>query len=326
MVASISDVAKLAGVSKSTVSLVCNNKGYVSPETREKIERAMAELNYTPSALGQNLKLRRSGIIGIIVPDISHPFFSTFLKYAEKSLYRRGYKTMVCGTAGRQDVEEAYLKMLERRTMDGIIMGAHSQKVERYLRTNRPIVALDRFLSEDIPVVRSNKAQIAELAAGLLLKRGRKHIAQLVSSYTVPNFELEKDETFVRLMAQGGAEVTDVSVGYNAFTEEQYALAAQRLFRRCPNVDGIVGTDMAVLACMAEAHRRGLRVPEQISMVAIDGTYVTRIGEMTLTAIVQPMEAMAEQAVDLVLQLLEEGAERPASPALEVTVQEGESC
>ncbi len=119
--------------------------------------------------------------------------------------------------------------------------------------------------------------------AQLLIARGRKHIAQLVSSYTVPNFELEKDETFARLMEASGAEVTDVSVGYNAFTEEQYALAAQRLFRRCPHVDGIVGTDLAVLACMAEAKRRGLRVPQDVSLVAIDGTYVTRIGDMTFS-------------------------------------------
>lgn len=324
--ASISDVAKLAGVSKSTVSLVCNNKGYVSPETREKVERAMAQLHYIPSALGRNLKMRSSGIIGIIVPDISHPFFSTFLKYAEKSLYRRGYKTMVCGTAGRQDVEEAYLQMLERRTMDGIIMGAHSQKVERYLQTDRPIVALDRFLSDDIPVVRANKAQIAECAAQLLIDRGRKHIAQLVSSYTVPNFEMEKDENFARRMEASGAEVTDVSVGYNTFTEEQYAMAAQRLFRRCPHVDGIVGTDLAVLACMAEAKRLGLRVPEDVSLVAIDGTYVTRIGAMTLTAVVQPLEAMAEGAVDLMLQRLEDGAKGNTCPTFEVSIQPGESC
>lgn len=324
--ASISDVAKLAGVSKSTVSLVCNNKGYVSPETREKIQRAMAELHYTPSALGRNLKMRSSGIIGIIVPDISHPFFSTFLKYAEKSLYRRGYKTMVCGTAGRQDVEEAYLQMLERRTMDGIIMGAHSQKVERYVQTDRPIVALDRFLSHDIPVVRANKAQMAEYAAQLLIQRGRKNIVQLVSSYTVPNFELEKDETFARLMADSGATVTDVSVGYNAFTEEQYAMAAQRLFRRCPHVDGVVGTDLAVLACMAEARRRGLRVPEDLSLIAIDGTYVTRVGPMTMTAVVQPLETMAERAVDLILQMLEGETETLTSPTFEVSIQPGESC
>ena len=112
--ASIGDVAKLAGVSRSTVSLVCNNKGYVSDETRKKIEKAMKELNYIPSELGRNLKMQKSGIVGIIVPDIAHPFFSTFIKYAEKELYSRGYKALVCGTAGREDVEEAYLQMLDR--------------------------------------------------------------------------------------------------------------------------------------------------------------------------------------------------------------------
>lgn len=73
----------------------------------------MKELNYIPSELGRNLKMQKSGIVGIIVPDIAHPFFSTFIKYAEKELYSRGYKALVCGTAGREDVEEAYLQMLD---------------------------------------------------------------------------------------------------------------------------------------------------------------------------------------------------------------------
>ena len=194
--ASISDVAKLANVSRSTVSLVCNNKGYVSKETREKIEKAMKELNYVPSELGRNLKKRRSNIIGIIVPDIAHPFFGTFIKYAERTLFQRGYKTMVRGTAGREDVESTFLQMLERKTMDGVIMGAHSLKVEQYLTISRPIVTLDRYLSESIPSVHINKTQAAELAASLFCEKGRKNIVQLVSSYTVPNYEKEKDLIF----------------------------------------------------------------------------------------------------------------------------------
>ena len=82
---SIGDVAKLAGVSRSTVSLVCNNKGYVSEETRKKIEKAMKELNYIPSELGRNLKMQKSGIVGIIVPDIAHPFFSTLLNMLKRN-------------------------------------------------------------------------------------------------------------------------------------------------------------------------------------------------------------------------------------------------
>lgn len=169
--ASIGDVAKLAGVSRSTVSLVCNNKGYVSDETRKKIEKAMKELNYIPSELGRNLKMQKSGIVGIIVPDIAHPFFSTFIKYAEKELYSRGYKALVCGTAGREDVEEAYLQMLDRRTMDGVIMGAHSLKKERYLKIDRPIVTIDCYLADYIPTVHVDKRQVAEKAASLFWRR-----------------------------------------------------------------------------------------------------------------------------------------------------------
>ena len=172
------------------------------------------------------------------MPDISHPFFSHLSSSMRKRASTAGAtKPWSAARQVGRDVEEAYLQMLERRTMDGIIMGAHSQKVERYLRTNRPIVALDRFLSEDIPVVRSNKAQIGRAGRRPAAEAGAAGTLPSWSALTrVPNFELEKDETFVRLMAQGGAEVTDVSVGYNAFTEEQYALAAQRLFRRCPDV------------------------------------------------------------------------------------------
>lgn len=323
--ASISDVAKLAGVARSTVSIACNNKGYVSKETREKIERAMKELNYTPSELGRNLKRQRSHIIGIIIPDIAHPFFASFVKAAEKALYLRGYKTMVCGTAGREDVEQEYLNMLERRTMDGVIMGAHSLSIEKYLQISRPILALDRYLSDETPTIRTDKRMIAEQAAALFLRRGRKKVVQLVSSHTIRNFEVEKDQVFRRLLEAQGVQVEDVSVGYNTFTVEKYQEKARRVFELCPDADGILGVDLAVMACMQEAARRGRRVPEDLSLVAIDGTYVTRVGEKTVTAVVQPVEAMAQRAVALILDMVEETGEVPLQTVLPVHIQEGDT-
>ena len=100
--ASINDVAKKANVAKSTVSLVVNNSGYVSAKTRAKVEEAMRELNYVPSQLAKNLSSRRSNIVGIVMPDVMHPFFATFIKYAELKLFHYGYMTMVCGTIGRE--------------------------------------------------------------------------------------------------------------------------------------------------------------------------------------------------------------------------------
>lgn len=323
--ASISDVAKLAGVSRSTVSLVCNNKGYVSKEMREKIERAMRELNYTPSELGRNLKMQRSGIIGIIIPDISHPFFAGFVKYAEKELYSRGYKTMICGTASREDVEEEYLNMLERRTMDGVIMGAHSLGVEKYRQISRPILALDRNLSETIPVVRTDKEQTGRIAAELFLEKGCRNVVQMASSHTISNYEYEKEDVFRRILEEKGVRVTDIPVGYNAFTEDAYRTAAQRVFEQCPDADGILGVDMAIMACMYEAGQRGKRIPQDVHMIAIDGTFVTRIGERRITAIVQPVEKMAETSVNLILDMVEKNMSVPLQTVFPVSIQEGET-
>lgn len=322
--ASISDVAKRAGVSRSTVSLVCNNKGYVSQETREKILRVMEELNYTPSELGRNLKKQHSNIVGIIIPDIAHPFFSTFIKYAEKSLYKHGYKTMVCGTAGREDVEKAYLQMLERRTMDGVIMGAHSMEIEQYLKISQPILTLDRYLSENIPTVRADKRQIAQLAAEQFVKKNRKKVVQLVSSHTIQNYDNECDETFRSLLEAKGIQVMNIPIGYNVFTPEGYQKAAEQVFERCPDVDGIFGVDMAAMACMKEAARRGISI-ESISIVAIDGTYITRAGEHTVTAVVQPIEKMAEKAVELILMMIESGGKPSMETVFEVTLQAGDT-
>lgn len=324
--ASIGDVAKLAGVSRSTVSSVCNNKGYVSKETREKIERAMRELNYIPSELGRNLKKQRSGMIGVIVPDVAHPFFATFLKHVEKELYRHHYKTMICGTAGREDVEQEYLNMLERRTMDGVIMGAHSLATEKYLQLSRPILALDRYLSEDIPAIHCDKRMLGEEAARLFLGRGRRNVVHLISSHTIRNFDEEMENRFRVLLEERGVKVTAVPVGYNTFTVDKYQEKAREVFLRYPDIDGILGTDLAILCCMKEAAKHGRCVPRDISMVAIDGTYAIYAGEKTVTALVQPLEQMARQAVRLILGMVEGGGEAPPlETILPITVEPGET-
>lgn len=324
--ASISDVAKLAGVSRSTVSIVCNNKGYVSQETREKIERAMKELNYTPSELGRNLKNRRSNIIGIIMPDISHPFFAAFIKHAERRLYLRGYKTIVCGTAGREDVEQDYLNMLERHTMDGVIMGAHSLGIEKYKNVSRPVVAFDRYISDETPAVHADKKMVGQMAAELFLRQGCKKVVQLISSHTIRNYDAEKDEIFRQILRAQGVTVRDIAVEYNSFTLEQYQAQARMAFELCPDMDGLLGVDMAVLSCIHEANLRGRGVPGDIAMVAIDGTYLTLAGEKLITSIVQPVEEMADKAVEMILDMVEGNASSvPMEAVFPVTVRMGDT-
>lgn len=98
--ASIREVAQEAGVGVGTVSRALNGSGYVSPETRKKIEKAAKKLKYTPNELARNLYHNKTGIVGVIVPDLEHPFFSSLVKHIEMELYEQGYKTMICNTVG----------------------------------------------------------------------------------------------------------------------------------------------------------------------------------------------------------------------------------
>ena len=150
--ASIRDVAKKANVGAATVSRVLNNSGYVSEETRQKIEDAMKELNYTPNELARQLFHKKTGIVAVLVPTVGHPFFSDFVDKIEEELYKKGYKTMVCNTIKEGNAELDYLDMLNRHIVDGVISGVHTLEEEEYRKIKKPIVALDRYLGEEIPV------------------------------------------------------------------------------------------------------------------------------------------------------------------------------
>ena len=120
------DVAKKAGVSLSTVSLVVNGNGYVSNDMRDRVRKAMQALNYVPNELARNLYHDRTNLVGVIVPTIRHPFFATFTAHLQHALAAQGLRTMLCSTTDETDGEIQYVDMLCRHMMDGIVMCAHT--------------------------------------------------------------------------------------------------------------------------------------------------------------------------------------------------------
>ena len=138
--ASIKDVAQKAGVGVGTVSRVLNNSGYVSDETREKIEEAMKNLQYTPNELARNLYHKKSGIIAVLVPTVEIPFFAELVHDIEAELYNEGFKIMLCNTDKAHNAELEYLDMLNRHIVDGVITGVHSLDVEEYKKIKKPTI------------------------------------------------------------------------------------------------------------------------------------------------------------------------------------------
>lgn len=323
--AKIKDVARLAGVSPSTVSLVLNNKGYVSDITRAKVQAAVAELNYVPSEVGRNLSLNRTNIIGVIIPDIAHPFFAALMHEIEIALYRYGYKTMVCSTSEKENAEPIFLDMLRRHSMDGLIIGAHALHLDKYDACDLPIVAFDRYISDSIPIVQADHRQGGIMAAKAILARHPKHVVQITGHTSVNTPAHEREDVFTNYIKQAGVQIDEVVMSANALRPEDFARAAHRAFTSYPDIDAIFCTDLGAVAALQEAFLRHRPVPEDMAIIAYDGTYLTRLSPLILTAIVQPMAKLGQKAADTMLAVIQNRPLPDLTP-LPMEFQKGGTC
>nr|WP_297883446.1 LacI family DNA-binding transcriptional regulator [uncultured Blautia sp.] len=322
--ASIRDVAQKAGVGVGTVSRVINGSGYVAEKTREKIENAIHELEYTPNELARNLFKNRTGIIGVLVPDLDHPFFSAFARETEIALYNKGYKAMVCNTIGSSNRELDYLNMLDRNMVDGIITGSHTLHVDEYRRRKHTIVSLDQDFGPEIPMVGSDHTYGGALAAEILIKnKCRKvlHIAGVAPNVAAKN----KDTTFKAILTEHGVEVVDLMMEWNKFDHLSYWEIAKEAIRKYDGIDGIFSTDQPALHYMHLAMKAGKRVPEDLKVVTYDGMDIARLCYPEVTCIDQNVKFLAETCTDTVLGLIEDKERVPQKQIIGVEFHQGQT-
>lgn len=321
--ASIRDVAKRANVGSTTVSRVLNNNGYVSAETREKVEEAMKELNYVPNELARNLFHKKSGIIAVLVPSVANPFFAEFVEYVEIELYKYGYKTMICNTAKEGNAEMEYLDMLNRHIVDGVITGVHTLDVEEYRKIHKPIVALDRYLGEDIPIVAVNHKRGGRLAAEALVASGCKNVLHFRGTLAVESPYHERHYEFERIMKKNHVQTYAYESEWNRFDSNYFIQAAKDVFSKGIEFDGVFGVDQFAICCMNELIRRNKKIPQDVKIVAYDGTYVTKIVEPQITSVVQPMEELAKESVRLIAKLANGKTYQNKKVLLDVKLRQG---
>lgn len=321
--AGIKDVAKKAGVGVGTVSRMLNDSGYVAEETREKIEAAMRELNYTPNELARNLYHKRTGIIAVLVPNVSNPFFAEFVDHVEVELYKVGYKMMLCNTIKASNAELEYLDMLNRHIVDGVITGVHSLDVEEYKKIRKPIVALDRYLGEHIPVVAADHKEGGRLAAETLISNGCKKILHFKGATAVESPYHERHYEFDRIMEKNHIKTYSYELEWNRFDMEYCREAIEDVFSREIDFDGVFAADSLAIECMNETIRRHMKVPRDVKFVAYDGTYITKMVEPKMTAVVQPIESLAKESVRLLGDLISGKVYKNKQVLLGVSLRKG---
>ncbi len=321
--ASIKDVAKEAGVGVGTVSRFLNESGYVSEEARVKIEEAMKKLDYIPNELARNLYHKKTGIVAVLVPNVSNPFFSEFVDHAEAELYRCGFKMMLCNTEKESNAELEYLDMLRRHIVDGVITGVHSLDVEEYKKIHKPIVALDRYLGEEIPVVAVNHRKGGRLAAEALITNGCKKVLHFRGATQVESPYHERHYEFERVMKQHGIQTICYELEWNRLDSGYYREVVEDVFLKGLEFDGVFAVDRLAIECMNETIRRHRKVPGDVKFVSYDGTYITEMVEPKMTAVVQPIEGLARESVQLIYGLIGGRVYRDKNITLEVELRKG---
>lgn len=322
----IADVAALAGVSPTTVSRVLNNRGYLSQATKDKVAAAMAELHYRPNEVARALLGQRTRIVGVILPTVSLPFFGEVAVSLEHALAERGYRTLLCNSLGRSEIERDYLLQLEGNRVDGLISGAHNDTIPEYATTRLPVVTIDRELAGHIPNVRADNTTGGRLATELLLRRGCRRPVLFTSTSGPRNL---REAGYRAVLADAGIEPTVVTVRFGTPEPERTRLIDAALDGLGTGIDGVFATDdLTACAVVDWARRTGRKVPDDLRVVGFDGTAALRAAVPWLTTVQQPIRQICRAAVDVLLERIEGGPgndERPAVAPVEfpVTLIEG---
>ena len=322
------DVARRAGVAPITVSRAINDSGYVSVKTRARVEKAVEELGYVPNRLARSLRLKRTQTLALVVTDITNPFWTTVARGVEDAAQDAGFNVILCNTDESEAKQEQYLDVLLQKQVDGILLvpARDSEALAGWIqRCAVPVVVLDRRVcSGQVDLVCGDSEGGAHQLVDHLLALGHRRIAVLSGPRDVST-AVDRVRGYAEALAEAGLEVRADWVCYGQFSiESGYEMTQQVLTARpCPTALFAVNNFIAIGALRA-LRDAGLRVPEDMSVVAFDDLISELVIEPFLTVADQPAYEMGQRAAELLLARLSEpsanGYEEVVLPT-EITVR-----
>jgi LacI family transcriptional regulator len=318
-VVTIKDVALRAGVTKQTVSNVINKRPVVSPVTRERVERAIAELGYTPNLLARGLATGRTMMVGLVVPTIANPFYAGLVEDLERSLEVEGYCISLCTTYGDPDRARRQLGILERRYIDGLILaddGHVGHHVDLLTEMGLPFVlcASETETPSGISVVTFDHGRAGYLAAQHLRDLGHREIA-VVGDLPAHWVRLEGAQ---RALAEASIVIEPPRVRTARVSSQLGGFeAAMSVLSEHPEVSAVMAThDLLALGVLQAAAELGRAVPGSLSVVSIDDTDAAGQAHPPLTTVAFGKRRMADTSTEILVRALTSGRQRPGVTSL----------
>ena len=283
--ATIRDVAKRAGVAPMTVSRVVNNKGYVSDATRQKVEQAVAELDYIPNQLSRSLRSQRTNTIGLIISDITNPYWTTVTRGIEDACSEFGWNVILTHSDEQsQKLNQAVHSLLQRQ-MDGILLVPTVDSIESVQRIQRqgiPLVLLDRSLPDvNVPVVKNDIALGVAEAMTYLMQLGHRRFGVIVGEKDSPG-NLPIRQGIRQVVEQHGTHPQSLLVRHAGHTQNDgYETMRILLTETQERVTAILaGNNQLAMGVISGLLDSGYRVPDDVSVVGI--------GELPSLPFIQP--------------------------------------
>lgn len=309
------ELARYAGVSAGTVSNVISGASGVSERARKKVLAAIKALNYQPNLIARSLKTNRTHTLGMLVPDITIPFFPSLIRGAESAARRKGFFLIVLDSENNATREAHMLNLLRSQRVDGILLIAAGVAAEpgtayeSLTAGSAPVVCLDR-LPQGVRVdsVCVDDVHAAEMAVAHLIERGHRRIAVITGPLTLQN-EQERLRGYRRALQKAGIPVRDSLIWQGGFDSEQTAnLCQQGLLRRVDRPTAVFATNgVTGLAALRSIYATGLRTPQDFAYVTFDQLIGEELFHPGITSIVQPAMEIGSRAVEILLRRIEEG-------------------
>ncbi|QEC75097.1 LacI family DNA-binding transcriptional regulator [Mucilaginibacter ginsenosidivorax] len=318
---SIVDIANALNVSKTTISFILNGRAQekrIGADLVEKVMKYVAEVGYKPNSLAKSLRTGKSNTIGLMVEDISNPFFASIARLIEDRAYKNGYKIIYCSTDNDTSKTQDLINMFRDRHVDGYIMAPPEgieEDIESLIKDGMPVVLFDRHL----PGVKTDVIEVDNLfstynATRHLMDQGFKNIA-FVTFASHQTQMMDRVRGYQDAMKSNGLRPTIVKEIVFNQDEEQIMGPLRDFFKGNPDVDAILfGTNHIGTCGLKIMHEMGLKAPTDIAVISFDDYDVFKLHSPPITAIAQPVEEIADNVITVLLEKLND---RSSSPKLQ---------
>ena len=306
MEVTIKDVAKLAGVSVATISRVLNNSAVVSPETAEKVNEAIKELNYKPNFLGRNLRKRETNVILALIPSTEHTYYSEILHGMQDTAVQQGYDVLMSTTNSYIGNEQRLLEMLKNRTVDAaVLMGTVLGSDELRELSQHYCVALccePLKGAEEVLTVMIDNEKAAYDAVSYLISIGHTDIAMVSTDVRAPS-SVEREQGYMRALKEHGIEFNEKYL-YQGSYDYSSGMKAAEIFARMekPPTAVFAVSDFLAAGVIKKAAELNLSIGREFSVMGFDNIRMTEIYSPSISSVEQPCFDIGKKVAELVIE------------------------